>query len=66
VKYVDIKLKNPKLKYINTFNYKTYTQEQFLIPAIVFEIDNKNGAEYNYGETITVPLVKDFYKYDGN
>lgn len=66
VKYVDIKLKNPKLKYINTFNYKTYTQEQFLIPAIVFEIDNENGSEYNYGETITVPLVKDFYKYDGN
>ncbi len=65
VKYVDIKLKNPKLKYINTFNYKTYTQEHFLIPAIVFEIDNENGSEYNYGETITVPLVKDFYKYDG-
>jgi hypothetical protein len=59
-------LKNPSIKYIHIYSYKDNIQEQYLVPAIVFEIDNEKGAEYNYGETITIPLLKDFYKYNSN
>ncbi|MGE4444870.1 MAG: hypothetical protein AB7E37_07885 [Candidatus Altimarinota bacterium] len=62
-KYIDILLKNPTLQYISTYKYENFSQEQFLIPAVVFEIE-KAGVENYYGDTITVPLVKDFYKYD--
>lgn len=65
VKYVDIGLKNPTLKYINVYEYKNNTQEQYLIPAVVFEIE-KAWVENYYADSITVPLVKDFYKYDNS
>lgn len=63
VKYVDIKLKNPELKYVNVYEYKNNSQEQYLIPAVVFEVE-RSWVENYYVDTITVPLVKDFYKYD--
>lgn len=62
-KYIDILLKNPTLQYISTYKYENFSQEQFLIPAVVFEIE-KAWVENYYWDTITVPLVKDFYKYD--
>lgn len=65
VKYKDIELKNPTLKYINIYEYKNNIQEQYLIPAVVFEVE-KEGLENYYWNTISVPLVKDFYKYDKN
>lgn len=64
VKITNIALKNPKLTYINTYNYKNNIQEQFVIPAIIFEVEKPENTEYFYQETITVPLLKDFYKYD--
>jgi hypothetical protein len=63
VKYIDIALKNPKLKYVNVYEYKNNSQEQYLIPAVVFEVE-RSWVENYYVDTITVPLVKDFYKYD--
>lgn len=63
VKYVDIGLKNPKLKYINSYQYNNFWQEQFLIPAIVFEVEKDENENY-YSNTVIVPLLKDFYKYN--
>ena len=66
VKYIDIKLKNPVLKYVHTYSYKDNKQEEFLIPAVVFEVENPETTEYYFNvENIVVPLVRDFYKYDG-
>lgn len=62
-KYIDILLKNPTLQYISTYKYENFSQEQFLIPAVVFEIEQKEDINY-YGEYISVPLLKDFYRYD--
>lgn len=64
VKYVDVNLKNPEIKYVHTYSFKDNTQEQFLIPAVVFEVDKPENTEYYYGETVIVPLLKDSYKYD--
>lgn len=66
VKYIDVNLKNPEIKYVHTYSFKDNTQEQFLIPAVVFEVDKPENTEYYYWETVVVPLLKDSYKYDGN
>jgi hypothetical protein len=59
-------LKNPVLKYVHTYSYKDNKQEEFLIPAVVFEVENPETTEYYFNvENIVVPLVRDFYKYDG-
>lgn len=65
-KYVDIKLKNPKIIYVNTYSYKNNVQEQFLIPTVSFEIEKEWLPEFFYVERVNVPLLKDFYKYDEN
>lgn len=65
LKYVDITLINPKLKYINTYKYDNNKTEEYLVPAIVFEVVKDEKSTY-YGETVTVPLVKDFYKYEND
>lgn len=64
-KYIDITLKNPKLQYIRTYNYSNNWQEEFLIPAIIFETEKSENGNY-YWTTVTVPLIKDFYNYDAN
>lgn len=64
VKYINKNLINPKLKYISTYTYNQNTPTEFLVPAIIFEVENENNQDYT--ETITVPLVKDFYKYDNS
>jgi hypothetical protein len=64
VKITNILLKNPKITYINSYNYKNNIQEQFVIPAVTFEVEKPANIEYFYQETITVPLLKDMYKYD--
>lgn len=64
VKYIYKTLKNPRLNCINTYKYDNFWQEQFLIPAIIFDIEDTK--ENMFIQTIIVPLVKDFYKYDNS
>lgn len=64
--YIDIKLKNPKLQYVHIYHYtQNNWQEEFLIPAIVFEIENNDENNF-MSKIISVPLLKDFYSYDEN
>ena len=64
--YIDIELKNPRLQYIHTYNYtQNNWQEDFLIPAIVFEIESSDKTNF-MSKIISVPLLKDFYSYDEN
>jgi hypothetical protein len=65
-KHVTKTLINPKLTYVNTYNYKNNSQEEFVIPAITFEVDKDKTDPNYFPEKVTVPLLKDFYKYDGN
>lgn len=64
VKITNVLLKNPKITYINSYSYKNNVQEQYVIPTVTFEVEKPADVEYFYQETITVPLVKDMYKYD--
>lgn len=68
VKYIDVTLKNPEIKYVHTYKYnnKDNTQEQYLIPAVVFDVEKPENTENFYGENVVVPLLKDSYKYDQN
>lgn len=66
VKYIDLNLKNPEIKYVHTYSYKDNIQEQYLVPAVVFEVEKIENTENFYGETVVVPLLKDSYKYDEN
>jgi hypothetical protein len=59
-------LKNPEIKYVHTYSYKDNIQEQYLVPAVVFEVEKIENTENFYGETVVVPLLKDSYKYDEN
>ncbi|MBW7954856.1 hypothetical protein H3C61_03515 [Candidatus Gracilibacteria bacterium] len=63
-KYTTLNLINPTLKYIKIFDFKNEKSEEFLIPVIKFEI--KNNLESNYQKEVIVPLLKDFYEYNGN
>ncbi len=65
VKYIDVKLKNPEIKYVHTYSFKDNVQEQFLVPAVVFDVEKPANTENFYGENVVVPLLKDSYKYDG-
>lgn len=64
-KYIDIEITSPKLTYINNYKYDetNFSDEQYLIPAVVFEVV-KNGSNDYYGDSITIPLIKDLYTYD--
>ncbi len=64
VKYVDKNLVNPRIKYVNIYKYDSYIPEQYLVPAVVFDVENKE--ENNYTQSIIIPVVKDFYKYDNS
>lgn len=61
IKYTTINLKNPKLQYIVIYDYKDNKDDQYLVPAIVFEIDKENNNSFQ--DNISVPLLKDLYNY---
>ncbi len=65
---VEYELTNPQLISVKSISYKNNTTEEFIIPAIRFDIVYPNDEEniYKTNEVITVPLLKDFYKYDEN
>ncbi|MDD3303196.1 MAG: hypothetical protein PHN31_06590, partial [Candidatus Gracilibacteria bacterium] len=62
-KYIDLKLKNPKLKYVSSYIFRNNVNQLYLIPSIVFEVEKDGNSSY-YSDYVIVPLVKDFYKYD--
>jgi len=62
-KYIDLKLKNPKLKYVSSYIFRNNVNQLYLIPSIVFEVEKDENSSY-YSDYVIVPLVKDFYKYD--
>lgn len=67
VKIIERKLLNPKIVYISTYRYENNISEQFIVPAVRFEIQKTPEElqdQYYTNPYITVPLIKDIYKYD--
>ena len=66
VKYINKVLINPKLVYVNTYKYSNGVNEEYIIPAIVFDVKKDENDNSTYDQKVTIPLVKDLYKYDGS
>lgn len=64
IDYIDVNINNPQIKYVHTYSYKDNQSEQYLIPAIVFDVENPENNGNYFGDTIVIPLLKDSYKYD--
>lgn len=64
VKYIDVNIENPEIKYILSSIYKDGKYEEYLVPAIIFNVKKgENNLSY-VSDTISIPLVKSFYTYD--
>lgn len=66
VKYIDQTLTNPRLEYINIYKYVDNNQEEYIVPAIIFDVESDMEDNFYWQERVSVPLVKDFYEYDNS
>jgi hypothetical protein len=62
-KTVEIKLTDPKLAYAKIYNYDsaTATNNEFLVPAVVFKTNSTSDETQNYYRNyVVIPLTKEY------
>lgn len=61
-KTVEITLGTPELSLVRMYRYDNNTNDELLVPALVFPVTNVPAGEYFYNTSITVPLAVDLLK----
>jgi hypothetical protein len=59
---VEVKLGEPQLSYTHIYEYKDGQNSQYIVPAIIFPVDQKPKEGEYFPNKIVIPLVKDFFE----
>lgn len=61
-KRIDVSLNNPEFAYMKQNMSKNGELNEFLVPALVFSIENKPSDSRIYQDNVIVPLAKEMFK----
>jgi hypothetical protein len=59
IRTIKIQLGTPVVAYTRMYMYDNDTNDELLVPSLVFPVENVPNGEYFYRTAITVPLAKD-------
>lgn len=62
----EVQIWNPRLEYVNVYDYKNGQSIQYVIPALIFPTVTKPSETDYFSSQVVVPLIKDFYEYDNS
>lgn len=65
-KTYELQLGQPSEIYMAYYKYTDKGQEEYLVPALLFDILNPPEGVYFYQSSVVVPLIKDFARNDNN
>jgi hypothetical protein len=67
---VDVEVGAPEVSYVKLWNYKSGSNEELLVPALIFPVLNKDdeslAQNFWYRKNIVIPLVKEILDNENN